>query len=759
MDHDGARRLMAEGVEGSLAPSDERELALHLVGCAECKRLYDGLHHAHPALAAIAAGPPPTRAVDTAVRRATTVLRGEADPGPLGRPPTPPALAPQPAEEGPEERPPERLEEKPEERPEERKEPPAWERTTGPLLGEDAVDEDTSPSGSVTPLGPSKAPPVGPIPAPAGRLEGRAPAAPRPEPEAPSAPTEKPSPRPVPPVPPSETRPDTSPRRDEPPHETPPVPADRPRAFEATLPPRPPAGRPPPQPRAGVEPTAIPTSQTPTRISSSPLDAPISRVDEVEQLFDEDYDVGPPGPPRGPDDGRPVGAGPWLAAIAVTIALAVLAAVLLTRGQGIIGGGGDVPEAEEVTSRVSRLFADMKSLKASFSIRRLSLYRLGTAGQSLTYSFANGRYTGRIVYDRAEGYRQEVTLNVNENELERAKIVQTDDETRSLLGQGNELLVEARPPLGPPDGNLRPAMGLLESAVGAAVHALVSAESLEVVGRTNQDGRDLYEVRAAVTPDELTRADRIEYFLDAQTFLPVIIRRSISRIDAGVLGPPDVLTDDAIATAFGDRDRVTTELVELDNTVIDDIILPGDFVLEVPDGTEAQTRDRGFERVTREQAVERLPYTPLFPSLPEGFEERLFAITAENRGWGPGGAYPAPEGVMNASYFDGKTTVVITQRNIPSGPFNLDGSPLQSGGLPITVRPFERAEKRFFYGVSPEVPPHAYGFLGNVFVMASGYAPAEELVGILASLTEPVASPDASPVPEASPSPAASPAA
>jgi hypothetical protein len=118
---------------------------------------------------------------------------------------------------------------------------------------------------------------------------------------------------------------------------------------------------------------------------------------------------------------------------------------------------------------------------------------------------------------------------------------------------------------------------------------------------------------------------------------------------------------------------------------------------------------------------------------------------------------------MHASYFDGKTTIVVTQRNIPSGPFNLDGSPLQSGGLPIQVRPFERAEKRFFYGVSPEVPPHAYGFLGNVFVMVIGYAPAEDLVAVLASLAEaPTTGPaptGASPSPGATASPGASPAA
>jgi hypothetical protein len=299
------------------------------------------------------------------------------------------------------------------------------------------------------------------------------------------------------------------------------------------------------------------------------------------------------------------------------------------------------------------------------------------------------------------------------------------------------------------------------------VELILESDDLEVVGRTSQDGRDLYHVTTSVTPDELTRADRMEVFLDSRTFFPAIIRRSISRVDAGVLGPGEVLTDDAISTAFGDRDRITTELVELDNVVIDDIILPGDFVLDVPSGATPQTRDSQFERVTRAQVAGRLPFKPLFPrSLPEGFKEQAIAVYAgEHRGWGPGARYPAPDGVMHASYFDGQRTIVVTERNIPSGPVTIDGSPLQSGGLPITVRAVERAEKRFFFGVSPETPPHAYGFLGNVFVMVAGYAPSSELIDILASLAEaPAQVPapaDASPSPGAtgSPGPTSSPAA
>src|SRR5438067_1508554 len=85
LDHDSARRLMAEAIAGRLDAERSSELAVHLVACAECKTLYEGLQLAHPALAQLHAGPPPPEAVDLAVHRATTVLRGDADPGAPGR--------------------------------------------------------------------------------------------------------------------------------------------------------------------------------------------------------------------------------------------------------------------------------------------------------------------------------------------------------------------------------------------------------------------------------------------------------------------------------------------------------------------------------------------------------------------------------------------------------------------------------------------------------------------------------------------------
>ena len=92
-----------------------------------------------------------------------------------------------------------------------------------------------------------------------------------------------------------------------------------------------------------------------------------------------------------------------------------------------------------------------------------------------------------------------------------------------------------------------------------------------------EDGRQMYKVVATVQPNELSRADRIVAALDANDFLPIIVKRSIARATRGVLGPTSALDDEAIDTAFGTNERVTTELVQLDNVQYDEIVLPNDL--------------------------------------------------------------------------------------------------------------------------------------------------------------------------------------
>ena len=101
---------------------------------------------------------------------------------------------------------------------------------------------------------------------------------------------------------------------------------------------------------------------------------------------------------------------------------------------------------------------------------------------------------------------------------------------------------------------------------------------------TELDGRELYKVRGTVRADDLSRADLIEANLDANTYLPVIVKRSIAKENAEVLGPPEALDQRAIDTAFANNERVTTEYLELTNVIYDEIVLPNELVLDVPNG-------------------------------------------------------------------------------------------------------------------------------------------------------------------------------
>jgi hypothetical protein len=677
VDHSDARRLMARAFETPLTQDMERDLALHLVGCAECKVLYEGLQHAHPALSSLAPGSPPGDAIERAIERAITVLRGEADPGPVARnapPEAPPIEAlPDNYQAGPVVIQP--AETKAEE-----------------LLPLDEVEWEESP-GAVRPVEADRQP----IEPPPGATEDvvappvDAPAAL----EAPSAPDEDVDLAPE--LPPVEEELIQIPARPE-------VRPEMPR-FEDPVPAR-------VQPRSEID---------------ELLDEERRRLEPLPYVEEELAGEGP----------RP---STWFLAVAAVVALFVITFFIITRGPNLFGGGqGDLPKPDEVKNGVERAFKDMRSLKADFSIERLGLYRIGTKDKAAVYSFSNGRYTGKLTYDRAEGYRQQFTLEARGNELTRANIVQSADETQSIIGRGSQAsyIVEKLPPLGPPDGAFRPSLGLLEDAIGSVAGLMAGASDLKVVGKSQNDTRDLYEVRFSVRATELSRADQMDVFFDSQTFLPVKISRSISRDNAQVLGPSSALTSDVLDRAFGSNARVTTEVTELSNIVKDDIILPGDFAVNPPTGVKEQESDSHFERVTR-ASLSKLDFKPLFPSpVPSGFEEQqLTVFRGTPPKWGPQGTYPAPSNIFQVSYFDGKTTIVVTERQL-SKPFDLGGrSPLRGGTLPITVRTVERDGDTFYFGTSPEVPPHAFGFIGNTFVMASGYAPQARLIGVLTSLQE-----------------------
>src|SRR5439155_9863478 len=169
------------------------------------------------------------------------------------------------------------------------------------------------------------------------------------------------------------------------------------------------------------------------------------------------------------------------------------------------------------------------------------------------------------------------------------------------------------PPLGPPDGDFHSALGSLDRAVGAVAQMLLDAPRLEVLGLRRTSDRQVVDVRLNVVPTELTRADRIEVALDARTYFPVHVRREISRANGRVLAPESILGGTALQTAFGNRDRILTEDTVITDLVVGDVILPGDFVLDVPQGATTKNAGGSFQRVTRAELASKLHFAPLFP--------------------------------------------------------------------------------------------------------------------------------------------------
>jgi hypothetical protein len=730
MDHESARELMAAAVEGSLDAARERDLAIHLVGCADCKSLYSRLQQAEVALRGLAFSHPPGAAVDAAVARATRVLHGEADPGPGSgaqpqtvRPVEDVDIAPSPGSLFPATTPIAVPAPLPSYAPAE---------TAGPVETDDDGDEEPAlPVQAI--LGEPDESPVAaaviePPSDPIAALDQ--------DEEPPAEPERGPVSRD-----PAIARDDID------------SPGARPYSADIDL-----------EDDVTDDLVLRPLPPRPGEVSAPPVWSPPEYSGEPIAAEPSDFDAAPIGEPpvRIPvqrtslapaERRRRAGPGRWLAAITAAVVLALVAGFVITRSQT---GGGATPTVAQVRQRVQQTFAQLRSLKASFTIRRLDLYPVSRSGAAVQYSFSDGTTTGRLVFDRTEGFREESATDVNGNEVATTRVAQTVGELRTLQGSGasSQLVVSHNPPLGPPDGQLHPELGSLDRAVGSIAQMLVSSPSLDVLGlRKTPDGQ-VVDVRFDVVPTELSRADRIDVSLDARTYFPIHVQRQISRANGRVLAPESILGGAALQTAFGNRDRILTEDTVISDLVVNDVILPGDFVLDVPQGAATRNVDGSFQRVSRAEAAAKLHFPPLYPqALPSGFTEQSLAVfTGTPSTWGPNGSYPAPDGILQGLYFDGKTTIVIAERHMPHGPFDLHGSPITGVTLPIQVTSQTRADKTFFYASSPEVPPHAFGFLGDVYVMAAGYAPADELVGIVASMAQlPGSSPAASAVATATP--------
>ncbi|HVL82268.1 MAG TPA: hypothetical protein VM840_11835, partial [Actinomycetota bacterium] len=442
--------------------------------------------------------------------------------------------------------------------------------------------------------------------------------------------------------------------------------------------------------------------------------------------------------------------------IAAAIVIGLVALSLLTRGGRETPAASPLPAAAVVQRGVANVFGELEVLQAEYTIGRLSVYRLPQRDTEdrATFSFSLATIEGRLVYEEPGRLRDENALQIPDTGRTRTTVVRTaEDGIRTLTVEPDDRRLDAvsGPAAGPPSGPFVPLLGTLDQAVAAPARLLVGARSVEVLGEGQIEDHRVYRVRFRVDPDPFTRADTIEMHLDAQTYFPLRVIRSIARQDAQVLGPEELLTQEAIDTAFGDRDRMTVERVDLTSVELNGVALPGEFRIEPPEDVDPETTDAGFEATTREAASEDLTWLLTPTSIPGTFREQsTVAVTEDPPPWGPRERYPAPTGVVQTTYFDGMTTVVVDQRQVRRGPFEVADSPIPDTTMPLNERILPGGEGRELrYAVSPEVPPHVWGWVDDVFVVVSGYATLDELV----AFAEAMEAPEPSPTPEGSPGP------
>jgi hypothetical protein len=442
----------------------------------------------------------------------------------------------------------------------------------------------------------------------------------------------------------------------------------------------------------------------------------------------------------------------WIAALVGTVALAAVAVFVVTSGGVLDRVRVGLPSAGTVRQKVLSALDGANSVQASWTSTRLGLYRRPGEAK-IVYAFTNATETGRVTFSDPASLREERTLSVpGQPDSHTAFVAQgTQLVTKLEEPERREAVVVSNAAPGPPEEPQRGRLGALEPTFGSVARLVATARDVRVEGRGTLRGRRGWRVVLRVPADELTRADRIDVLLDSKSFVPIRVERFISRRHAEILGPPELLSEAAIDAQFAGRDRIVSELATMDRLRIDGDVPSDAFLLPPPDGVTPENRDDKWETVDRSLIESKLPFKPLLPTgLPSGFREAGFAVsTARPLLWGPRRSFPAADGALQVVYTDGATTIVLSERRVSRGRERITGSPL-AGALPVSVRPAGAGGLEF--GISSEVPPHVFGFIGDLYVMASGFVPERDLEALLSSIEPEATAAPSSSSPSASPS-------
>ncbi len=401
------------------------------------------------------------------------------------------------------------------------------------------------------------------------------------------------------------------------------------------------------------------------------------------------------------------------AAAVVVIALAATSLVARRDGSPPVAPETVLITASEVRARVAGALASLESLRGEISLECEIPYgscfppddgeRTTLRWSFVTTSDGDERVTGIGVTD-------DVAFRVSSR---------TARELRDF-GGGPQGVETTNMAAGPPDDFGR---SPLRRELGSVVRAFVNDTSDVPVTETAEEGRQAWRLVTPVVPNKLAgpggSGDQLEVLVDRESGFPLRITETL-------------------------EGRFLHQ-IRLSGLVADEPVDPGAFDLEFSAGVEVFEQDRGFDRVSLDQAEALVGYRPILPAdLPDGFERAEVTAARAGRPTGTEGMNPPAPGVVSVAYRRGFDRIVVTTRltdGIPRCNQEVPGSgssacwadPLASGEgfldepSPFTVGDGALAGADAELLVSPRGIPHVWTIDDRLVVTVAGDASADEL--------------------------------
>jgi hypothetical protein len=420
-----------------------------------------------------------------------------------------------------------------------------------------------------------------------------------------------------------------------------------------------------------------------------------------------------PGSARRPRP-RPRWTNPYLlTAAAAAVVVIVLATSTVFTGDGTRPPTGPVLiTASEVRARVAGALASLETLQGVITAE---CEGPAPACQS---NDTEGRTTRQWSFVTTADGDERVTGIGTTNDLAFSSATRTYRQITTLGGR-SQASESVNVPAGAPDFGSR---SILRRELGSVVRAFISDTSEVPVTDTVEQDRPAWRLVVPVTVNKLggpgASGDQLEVLVDRESGFPLRITETLKG-------------------AF-------LQEIRLSNLVADEPVDPATFVLEFPADVDVFHQDRGFHRVTLDEAAAVVGYRPMLPTdLPAGFELAVVTAAAAGGGTGMEGMNPAAGGVVSVAYRRGFDEIVVSTRKTGgvsscaslAPPITTDcwSDPVASGEGDIDVpQPFV-VEGGALMGanaavvVSPRGTPHVWSIDDRLVVTVAGDASGDEL--------------------------------